>query len=311
MKGEIVALPTQVIPPENTPQKTRSESLVAHPRWSYKGPGETIRFEWQIGRWGWAGFAGDSARKYGTFSQPPSTEFQEFEAALPAISLSPLSPRDEPYDAEIWFKDKFADLRVIVENCVKVIVPEGYQVEIRINPSGAGSVTKDPDKEYYYDEVVKLTAIPNPGYRFLYWTVDSEPPVYGNPMNFLILSSRVITAHFVEAVAAQISVSLKNAPAGSFWQIVIAPKDKAYFKFATDLPMNAKASFNDLPANWLFPTLIDLIVYQWIVPGESVKQIYRIQSYWGPEHEYYQEVYIPAFGSYNFNFTTKQFEKVG
>lgn len=122
-RGQIIALATEVIPPENTPEKRRTDTLTAHPRWKYIGPGDTIRFEWQIGKWGWAGFAGESARQYMTRVQPASTELKEFTTSLPAISLSPLTPMDEPYDCEIWFKDKFSDLRVIVENCVKITGP--------------------------------------------------------------------------------------------------------------------------------------------------------------------------------------------
>ena len=132
-RGQIVALATEVIAPENTPEKTRAEVLIAHPRWKYIGPGETIRFEWQIGKWGWAGFAGESARQYATRSQPASTELKEFTTSLPAISLSPLSPGY--YDCEIWFKDKFPDLRVIVQNCVK-IVEEGPPPGIELQPGG-------------------------------------------------------------------------------------------------------------------------------------------------------------------------------
>lgn len=120
-RGQIVALATVVIPPENTPQKKRSETLIAHPRWRYIGPADTIRFEWQIGQWWLGTFDGITSRQYKTFSQPASPALAEFSTGLPAISLSPLSPRAEPYICEIWFKDKFSDLRVIVENCVKII----------------------------------------------------------------------------------------------------------------------------------------------------------------------------------------------
>lgn len=132
-RGQIVTLPTVVIPPENTPQKKRSEALTARPRWRYIGPADTIRLEWQIGQW-WAGtFDGITSRKYKTFSQPRSLYLAEFSTSLPAISLSPLSPRAEPYICEIWFKDKFSDLRVIVENCVKIIeVPVGISFQISI-----------------------------------------------------------------------------------------------------------------------------------------------------------------------------------
>jgi len=118
-RGQIVALATEVIPPENTPEKKKTDTLVAHPRWRYVGPRDTIRFEWQIGKWGWAGFAGETARKYSTHSQPASPVLTPFTTSLSAISLSPLSPGY--YDCEIWFKDKFSDLRVIVQNCVRIV----------------------------------------------------------------------------------------------------------------------------------------------------------------------------------------------
>lgn len=145
MRGEIAALGTVVIPPNNTPMKLNTESLVAIPHWSYKGPGETINLEWQVGRWG-IGFAGDTERKYCTFSQPASSEFAVFNAKLPAISLSPLAVRDEPYDAEIVFKDKFADLRVIVENCVKIVATKARAVSVTIkNPPPLPPPRWDPE----------------------------------------------------------------------------------------------------------------------------------------------------------------------
>lgn len=171
MEGEIVALPTQVIPPENTPEKIRTQTLSARPRWKYIGPGETIRFEWQIGRWGWAGFAGETDRKYATRSQPASTELKEFSTGLPAISLSPLSP--DYYDCEIWFKDKFPDLRVIVQNCVRVIEeapPERYTLEVTVEPPGSGTLYISPKKTSYEPgETVYLNATPYSGYEFDHW----------------------------------------------------------------------------------------------------------------------------------------------
>lgn len=137
MRGKIVALPTQVIPPQNTPRKTSSDTLIAHPRWRYIGPGDIIRFEWQIGRWGLGGFAGETARKSSTHSQPASTELNEFTTSLPSISLSPLTPSDDPYDCEIWFKDTFPDLRVIVENCVEIVQVGGYSDIWLVTPSSA------------------------------------------------------------------------------------------------------------------------------------------------------------------------------
>lgn len=133
-RGQIVALATVVIPPQNTPQKKKAETLTTQPRWKYVGPADTISFEWQIGRWGGAGFDGETIRKYSTHSQPASDYLREFTTSLPAIALSVLSPSDDPYDCEIWFKDKFPDLRVIVENCVKIVaeVPVGINFSVGV-----------------------------------------------------------------------------------------------------------------------------------------------------------------------------------
>jgi len=197
--SQIVTLPTEVISPENTPQKKRVELLVAHPRWKYKGPGETIRFEWQIGRWGTFGFAGDTVRKYSTHYQPASMELREFSTSLPAIALSDLSPSDDPYDCEIWFKDKFPDLRVIVRNCVKVIteVPVGISFSMSMwGITDFGVADKwmcfywDPaindfvsDSRWYRTyEKIRLTNVKAGGYVGVFLLKDSSvSPQYNSP----------------------------------------------------------------------------------------------------------------------------------
>jgi len=203
-RGQIVALATQVIPPQNTPEKKASESLLAQPRWRYKGPACTINLEWQIGRWrqivGIWSFDGISTRVYATRSQTASMELAEFTTNLPAISLSPLSPGY--YDCEIWFKSPaFPDLRIIVQNCVRVVevAPPGeYTLTLIAEPSfAAGWITKEPDKSKYAKwELVKLTAHRIWPYEFYYFDIDGEP-IMINPMNLYVTKNHIITAHFV------------------------------------------------------------------------------------------------------------------
>lgn len=199
-RGEIVTLATVVIPPENTPVKLSGQTLVARPRWKYIGPADTIRFEWQIGRWGWAGFAGETARRYKTASQTASAELKEFYTDLPAISLSPLSPSDDPYDCEIWFKDKFSDLRVIIENCVKVVEEapaEEYSLEISIEPPDTGYVTREPpDVTYPAGSRVRLTAKPydETKYKFDHWGGDISGTT--NPIDITMNKNMWVVAAF-------------------------------------------------------------------------------------------------------------------
>ena len=50
------------------------------------------------------------------------------------------------------------------------VVPVGYTLEVTIEPSGTGSVTKSPDKPTYSEgEIVTLTATPYSGYEFDHW----------------------------------------------------------------------------------------------------------------------------------------------
>lgn len=261
-RGQIVVLGTVVIPPENTPQKKRTETLTAKPRWKYVGPADTISFSWQIGRWGAAGFAGDTGIQYLTVSQPASATLQEFTISLPVISLSPLAVRDEPYDAEIWFKDKFADLRVIVENCVKIVaVPLGYTLTTLVSPAGAGSVTKEPDKPTYLDEIVKVTAYAAAGYVFSYWDLDGEFMGYSNPTNIGILTTpKTLTAHFVETVAPppptpppptvgyRINISINPANSG----YVVKSPDKDYYSYGEMVTLTAYPYPGYYFSNWLW-----------------------------------------------------------
>lgn len=322
-RGQIVVLPTEVISPLNTPEKKRDETLIAHPQWTYVGPEDTINFEWEIGQWVAGAFDGITERKYLTRVQSASSEPTPFTVALPAISLSRLSPRDEPYICEICFKNKFNDLRVIVENCVRIVeevapvvvtkivswsYPESakvgkviaipvtvknygnqaglakvegellgqtltskpstftigageiqkvtmssfampdrdkivvtlssfhqektawikddtialeiirevevppevgeHRLTIEINPVGAGSVTKEPDKTLYNDwELVKLTATPRTGYWFYYWQpwyLDAatgkwiaQETAMGSPIYLYMPTDIKVTANFV------------------------------------------------------------------------------------------------------------------
>lgn len=167
-RGRIVTLATVVIPPENTPEKKNTETLVAHPQWKYVGPGDTINFEWQIGIWN-STFNGITSRKYDKRIQGAAAQLTDFTTDLTAIPLSALDPGY--YDCEIWFKDKFEHLRVIVQNCIRIVeAPTGYSLEVAVQPSGSGSVSVSPRKtKYSAGEQVILKATPYSGYELDHW----------------------------------------------------------------------------------------------------------------------------------------------
>lgn len=212
VKGKIVALATVTIPPANTPQKLRTESLVANPRWKYVGPACTINLQWQIGKKGIT-FDGKTVIKYGTAQQPASNELAPFDALLAAIPLSPLSPGF--YDCEIWFRSSaFSDLRVIVENCVRVVEEIAYTISLSVSPPGWGSVTKSPDKPSYpHGSEVLLTAIPAYGYSFDRWSGSISS--ISNPQPIILHANAVITANFKTIAPTKYVLTTAVSPAGS------------------------------------------------------------------------------------------------
>jgi len=118
-----IALATKTITADNTPEKNRTDKLSIHPVWKYRGPACTINFDWSVGQWKASTYEGITDDYHATMDQIESREWQEFNptTALPSIPLDKVSPRDEPYVAEMWFRGQFPDLCVRVENCVKII----------------------------------------------------------------------------------------------------------------------------------------------------------------------------------------------
>ena len=69
------------------------------------------------------------------------------------------------------------------------------KLDVNVDPAGAGSVSKSPDKQWYeLGSSVTLTANANPGYDFSNWTgtVSSS----SNPLNINMTGPQTLTAHF-------------------------------------------------------------------------------------------------------------------
>lgn len=124
MVEQIVMLGRIVIPADNTPRKSVGDTLYPSPRWRYKGPACTITLTSQVGRWGWAGFAGDSPIVTESLNQPASDVWAEFSPITPlrGVKLTGLQPSpDSLYDMEMWFKSPaFADQGAIFTQCCEV-----------------------------------------------------------------------------------------------------------------------------------------------------------------------------------------------
>ncbi len=90
----------------------------------------------------------------------------------------------------------------------------GFSVICNIDPEGAGSVSFNPDEQYYYTgEEVELTATPEDGYVFLNWRKDGSELSSENPLSFTMPANDVaITARFIAEEASAYTLALAIAP---------------------------------------------------------------------------------------------------
>lgn len=83
------------------------------------------------------------------------------------------------------------------------------QLDITINPSGSGSVNKNPDKSNYtYNENVQLTAQPNNNYKFDHWGGDLSGTSKQKTLN--MNGDKNVTAYFMETE----QITKPNRPSG-------------------------------------------------------------------------------------------------
>jgi hypothetical protein len=91
---------------------------------------------------------------------------------------------------------------------------------MNINPTGSGSVTRNPNKStYVYGDVVQLTATANPGDTFSNWSGDFTGST--NPTTITMNGNKTITANFA-------TTSVTPA-AYNFWNVKVKKSKTASF----------------------------------------------------------------------------------
>ncbi len=152
-----------------------------------------------------------------------------------------------------------------------------YQAPVNIYISSAMKVASD------YDMYAKIIGITGP---------DIFSPTYEN---------------IIEIVSPlAVEVKLKNAPtAGEQWYLMISDQARTQTRIVTDVPITQAITFDNVPQDWL-PLPFYILIYK-AVTRETVA-IY--QSWDSTFAGYIKGVYIPSFGSYYFNCSTKLFEKI-
>ncbi len=69
-----------------------------------------------------------------------------------------------------------------------------YTLAVR---SDHGTVTRSPDQaSYHYGDVVELTAAPDPGYSFAYWSEDADG--YRNPIQVTVRGDTAVSANYIQ-----------------------------------------------------------------------------------------------------------------
>lgn len=132
---------------------------------------------------------------------------------------------------------------------------------------------------------------------------------YENFTEEVILTSGEHVRHaFLTAVNAEntIGFALLNPPAEvEIWQFGLSDNFDMNKRFTDYITVTQPVSWGGLPDTFQFPALLILMGYQWVTPGEVLRQVYQRQSYWGPDYDGYDPSFVlPTFGSWQFNFIT-------
>ena len=116
------------------------------------------------------------------------------------------------------------------------IKADHYVFTIDINLSGAGSVSKSPDKPaYVYGDVVTLTVTGNPGYTFNNWTGGvPNPPNSSNQIQITVTGNTAVAANFTQD---QYNLTVGVNPAGK--GLVTKSPDKATYVYGDVVTLTA------------------------------------------------------------------------
>ena len=119
-----------------------------------------------------------------------------------------------------------------------------YTLTVSVNPSGAGSVTKSPNKStYVYGEQVTLTATANTGYTFSSWSGDASGTT--SPTTITINSNKAVTANFTQNQYT-LTVSVNPSGAGS----VTKSPNKSTYVYGEQVTLTASANPGYTFSSW-------------------------------------------------------------
>lgn len=140
------------------------------------------------------------------------------------MSLNPIIRRKDPK----FYKGISAVVCAILLFCLCVpgYCRDGTALMLEVSPVSGGTVNLEPGVHVYdRDSAVTLTAVPKPGYQFVYWIGDVDDAVASNTMVFLD-SPKIVIAVF-ERTKYDLIV-LEDNPQGSIGRGGLVPKGGDY-----------------------------------------------------------------------------------
>ena len=145
------------------------------------------------------------------FALTPEQIYQNYLDSKDGISNESTIVPEETENEDIWQceitpSDSQLDGTTETSNSLTIVALTGYTLAITID--GSGSIIKNPDKAFYTNgEIVELTAVPNTGSSFSYWSGDLSGPE--NPKSITMTGDKTVTATF------EINIFTITASAGS------------------------------------------------------------------------------------------------
>ncbi len=130
------------------------------------------------------------------------------------------------------------------KNIVANFTQDQYTLTVNINPTGAGSVTKVPDKTtYVYGDVVALTRTANPGFTFSNWSGDATGSA--SPITITMNGNKNVTVNFTQNQYT-LTISITSSGSGS----VTKSPDKPSYVYGEQVTLTAAPNSGYTFDNW-------------------------------------------------------------
>ncbi|MFC1508289.1 SBBP repeat-containing protein [Candidatus Omnitrophota bacterium] len=173
-----------------------------------------------------------------------------------------------------------SDASVTDTSDVVFAIVQGVTLTTNVLPAGAGTVTRNPDKQIYaLHETVQIAANANPGYDFTingYWSGDISGTT--NPVTITMDSDKTTTANFV-VIAPPKTLALTSPNGSESWEASTTQN----ITWTSENVTNVKLEYStDNGTTWteiVSSTDTSVGSYEWIIPiRPSVNSLVRVSD---------------------------------